>query len=373
MAIYFDNAATTEPSEGAVRAFTEALAVFGNPSSPHIAGTEARRLLEDSRKRLAALMACKSEELYFTASGTEANNTAVYGLWESRKRRGNRVIITDSEHPSVTAPCERLARMGAELVRIPTRGGNLDLDFLESAVQTPTAFAAIMAVNNETGAVYDLKAARAILNKAGGIPLHCDFVQGFMKTADCKQLIRCADTASFSAHKLHAPRGVGALLVRSNLHLPGLILGGGQEKGLRSGTENTAGAAAFAFAAEHYDRQGLAAVAELRKHIIDALTALGNVEFNIPSRYVDGILSISLFGIKSETALNFLSSEGIYISASSACSSGQAENSVLSAFGLDKAARECALRIGISPRNTVAEADALVAALKEARERYGRI
>lgn len=374
MAIYFDNAATTAPSDEAVKAFTDALSVYGNPSSPHAAGTAARALLEDSRKRLSALVGCKGDELYFTASGTESNNIAIHGLWESRKRRGKRVIITDSEHPSVTVPCEKLEELGAELVRVPTLGGKLDIEYLTRTLDAPTAFVSVMAVNNETGAVYDLKAVRAAINKSGtGAPLHCDFVQGFMKAADCKQLLRCADTASFSAHKLHGVRGVGGLMIRSTLHLPALVWGGGQEKGIRSGTENTAGAAAFATAAEHYGKDALARIAAVRARIEEGLRTLGNVGFNLPEKHVDGILNISLFGIKSETALNCLSAQGIYISASSACSSGKAENSVLSAFGLDKAARECALRIGISPTNTVEEADALVAALKEARERYGRI
>lgn len=374
MAIYFDNAATTIPSEVAVAAFTKGLALYGNPSSPHAAGAEAKRALEAARKTVAAAVGCKTEELYFTASGTEANNTAIFGLWTLRKRRGNRIILTDSEHPSVAEPCRRLAETGAELVYIPTKGGVLDTDALAEALKTPTALVCVMLANNETGAVYDIKAVRAAIDKSGtGALLHCDAVQGFLKTPLCKQYLRLADSAAFSAHKLHAPRGVGGLMLRSSLHPPAYILGGGQEKGLRSGTENVAGAMAFAAAVEDYDKAATDNVKALRALLEEELSALENTTLNLPPVHLEGILSLSLYGIKSETALNCLSQEGIYISASSACSSGKAENSVLAAFGLDKAARECALRVGISPHNTKDEVRALVAALKNGREKYGRI
>lgn len=374
MAVYFDNAATTIPSEGAVAAFNKGLLLYGNPSSPHSAGAEARRALEAARKSLALQVGCKSEELYFTASGTEANNSAVYGLWELRKRYGKQVLLTDSEHPSVKEPCRRLEKDGAELVYVPTVGGKLDMDFIKEALKTPTALVCVMLANNETGAIYDIKAVRDAITKSGSRALfHCDAVQGFMKAEGYKQLLRNADTAAFSAHKIHGVRGIGALMLRANLHPPAFVLGGGQEKGVRSGTENLAGAMAFAAAAEEYGKTQTEKVKALREHIENRLKALPDVDLNLPEKHLSGILSISLRGIKSETALNCLSAEGIYISASSACSSGQAENSVLAAFGLDKSARESALRIGISPMNTVEEADALIDALVRARERYGRI
>lgn len=374
MAIYFDNAATTIPCERAVRAYTEGLGLYGNPSSPHAAGSEARRGLEGARKRLAAAVGCKAEEFYFTASGTEANNIAIHGLWSLRKRRSPRVLMTDSEHPSVARPVRALEAEGAEVVLIPTLGGRLDTEFLKAALKDGAALVCVMLANNETGAVYDIKAARSLIDKSGtGALLHCDAVQGFMKAPLYKQALRAADSASFSAHKLHAPRGIGGLMLRAGLHPPALMLGGGQEKGLRSGTENVAGALAFAAAAEDYTEEKRQTVAAIRAQIEAGLSSLGNVGFNLPEKHLDGILNISLRGIKSETALNCLSAMGIYISASSACSSGKAENSVLSAFGLDKAERECALRIGISPYNTAEEAAALVAALGEARDKFGRI
>ncbi len=373
MAVYFDNAATTAPSEAAVKAFTDTLNIYGNPSSLHAAGMEAKAALEKARTALAGLAGCKSEELYFTASGTEANNTAVFGLM-ARAKSCRRVVLTDSEHPSVLECVRMLERNGVEAVLIPTRGGVLDTETLETALKQKTALVCVMAVNNETGAVYDLKAVRSIIDKSGsGAVLHCDAVQGFMKQKGIKKLLRYADTLSFSAHKLHAPRGVGALALKNGVRLSPYLYGGGQERGLRSGTENVAGAVAFAAAASEYSEEKLERVSAVRSRIIQNLEKAGNVGFNIPPEHIDGILSISLYGIKSETALNCLSAEGIYISASSACSSKKGVSSVLEAYGLERAGLDSALRIGISPMNTVEEADILCNALVKARERYGRI
>lgn len=374
MAVYFDNAATTAPSKAAAQAFCNALSVYGNPSSPHGAGVAARTALEDARASLAALAGVKREELYFTASGTESNNTAIFGIAALKRRHSGRIVITDSEHPSVTECARALEKQGAEVVLIPTRGGVLDTDALAAALKQKTALVCVMAVNNETGAVYDLEAVRSIINKSGcGALLHCDGVQAFMKTPMTKRLFRCADTVSLSAHKLHAPRGIGGLIVKSGVRLPPYLYGGGQERGLRSGTENLAGAVAFAVAAKEYGAEALQQVEAVRTRIIENLQGAERVGLNVPPVHANGILNISLFGIKSETALNCLSEQGIYISASSACSTRKGHSAVLTAYGLERAALDSALRIGISPQNTIEEADILTTALIAARERYGRI
>lgn len=373
MSVYFDNAATTAPSKHAIEAFLSAAECFGNPSSPHKAGSAARALLESSRKTLASLIPCKPEEFYFTSCGTESNNTAMLGAIQLKKRHSHRVVLTDSEHPSVAQCAKRLEAEGAELVYIPTKGGALDLTALEAALKEKTALVCCMYVNNETGAEYDLKAVRSIIDKSGcGAVFHCDAVQGFLKTENSKKMLKYPDTVALSAHKLHALRGVGGLVVRSGVRLPALIVGGGQEKNLRSGTENVAGAAAFATAASDYNAEALSKVCALREYIKTRLSACG-VGINEAPRFAAGILSISLFGVKSETALNYLSQNGVYISASSACSTKKGENSVLRAFGLEKAALDSALRIGISPYNTEEEAETLVGLLLEAKEKYARI
>ncbi|MBR6594052.1 MAG: aminotransferase class V-fold PLP-dependent enzyme [Clostridia bacterium] len=374
MLIYFDNAATTKPSRKAIQAYIEGMQNYGNPSSTHTLGVRARQRLEESRKTLAAAVGCKTEEFYFTASGTEANNIAIHGLWNLRKRKSNRVLMTDSEHPSVAMPVRGLEAQGAEVVCIPTRGGKLDTDFLKNALKDGAALVCVMLANNETGAVYDIKAVRDLIKKSGtDALLHCDAVQGFLKAPKYKQALKAADSASFSAHKVHAPCGTGGLMLSSKLHPPALMLGGGQEKGLRSGTENVAGAMAFAVAAQEYAEHLGEIVSDVRGYLIEELKELGNIGFNVPENHIDEILNISFRGVKSETALNYLSSQGIYLSASSACSSAKAENSVLAAYGLDKAERECALRIGISHYNSPIDAIMLSKALKEAREKYGRI
>ncbi len=373
MIAYFDNAATTKPSQCALDAFVSASECFGNPSSPHKAGSAARAVLENARKTLAALVPCKPEEFYFTSCGTESNNTAMVGAMQLKKRHSNRIVLTDSEHASVALCAKRLESLGAELVYIPTRGGALDMDALAAALSVPTALVCVMHVNNETGAEYDLKAVRSLIDRSGcGALFHCDAVQGFLKTENSKKMLKCPDTVSFSAHKLHAPRGIGGLVVRSGVRLPALLVGGGQEKALRSGTENVAGAAAFAAAAADYGAARLDTVRGLRSFIKTELAA-AEVGINEAAAFAAGILSISLFGVKSETALNYLSQNGVYISASSACSTKKGENSVLKAFGLDKPSLDSALRIGISPFNTMEEAKALVALLLETKEKYARI
>lgn len=374
MAVYFDNAATTPVSDGVKEAFISALSLYGNPSSLHGAGSAARNAMEQARHTLASLAGCKEEEFYFTASGTEANNTAIFGIMARKAKQCRRVVLTDSEHPSVTECVRALEKNGARVVLIPTKGGAVDMGTLEKALSEKTALVCVMAVNNETGALYDLKGVRSLIDKTGcGAHLHCDAVQAFMKTPGIKRLLRSADTVALSAHKLHAPRGIGALIVKNGVSLPPYLYGGGQERGMRSGTENVAGAVAFATAASEYTEEKLATVSAVRNRIIDNLQKAGNVGFNIPAEHIEGILNISLYGIKSETALNCLSTEGIYISASSACSARKGVSSVLTAYGLEREGLLSALRIGISPYNTVEEADALCDALIRARERYGRI
>lgn len=363
MSIYFDNAATTVPSDTALKAAQKALGFYGNPSSPHFPGVEARRELEAARKQLAAVLGFAAEELYFTASGSESNNTAIFGIAEAQKRRSKTVVSTDSEHPSVDEPLKRLESEGFEVIRLSTKGGSIDLDELKEALTRPVALVSVMQVNNETGAINDLCAIRAVINASrSGALLHSDAVQGLLKFKGFRQGYRACDAVSFSAHKIHGLRGAGALAVRKGVRVLPRILGGGQEKGLRSGTENLAAICAFAAAATDYAQsldKNLEKIARLRSFITEQLSTADFVRFNLPQNGCDGILNLSLLGQKSETLLNALSMKGIYVSASSACSSKKAENRVLKAFGLPKEQTESALRIGISHTNSEEEAKAL--------------
>lgn len=363
MSIYFDNAATTCPSQKALCAAEKALGIYGNPSSPHALGIEARRELETARKELASVLGFNAEEVYFTASGSESNNTAVFGIASAQKRRSKTVVSTDSEHPSVDEPLKRLENEGFEVIRLSTKGGNLDLDGLRAALKKPVALVSVMQVNNETGAINDLCAIRQIITESGsGALLHSDAVQGLLKFKTYRQAYRACDAVSFSAHKIHGIRGAGALAVRKGVRVLPQVLGGGQEKGLRSGTENLAAICAFAAAAADYAKnldENLKKIAHLRSLIISELGQKDFVRFNLPQTGCDGILNLSLLGQKSETLLNALSMKGIYVSASSACSSKKAENRVLKAFGLPKERMESALRIGISHTNSEEEAKTL--------------
>lgn len=363
MSIYFDNAATTVPSETALSAAQKALSLYGNPSSPHAAGVEAKRELEAARKAFASIVGFNGEEVYFTASGSEANNTAIFGIASAQKRRSKTVVSTDSEHPSVDEPLKRLEEEGWEVIRLSTKGGSVNLDELRQALSKPVALVSVMQVNNETGAVNDLSAIKQVITESGsGALLHSDAVQGLLKFKGFKQGYKACDAVSFSAHKINGLRGAGALAVRKGVRVLPYVLGGGQEKGLRSGTENLAAISAFAAAATDYAKNLEARhqrIAEIRSFIIDRLGKESFVHFNLPQNSCDGILNLSLLGQKSETVLNALSMKGIYVSASSACSSKKAENRVLKAFGLPKELMDGALRIGISYTNTAEEAEVL--------------
>ena len=366
--IYFDNAATTIPCEAAINAAGDALTVFGNPSSTHFAGLEARKLINVSRETLASVLGVKPDEIYFTASGTESNNTAIFGAAKLKARHSKTIVTTNSEHPSVKEPLLALEKEGYNIIRLSTAGGKIDENELKAALKEKVALVSVMHVNNETGAEYDLKMIRSVINSTRcGALFHCDDVQGFMKTA--VPATRYADVVSASAHKINGIRGAGLLFVKSGIRLPPYILGGGQEKGLRSGTENTAAIAAFAAAAAVWksEKNRMEKIFETREYIkASLLRAFGdNVIINEPEKAICSVLSISLPPLKSEVALNALSAEGICVSASSACSSKKKESPTLLSFGLTEELAQSALRIGISYMNTKEEADALVSALKE--------
>lgn len=368
--LYFDAAASAPPCAEAMAALTDAYSAYGNPSSLHVAGLSARRCMEHAREQLATAFRCKPEELIFTSSGTEASNQAIFGLAAMRGKRAKKIITTDSEHPSVEEPLRKLETQGFSVVRISTRGGVLDLGQLERELDEPIAFVSIMQANNETGAVYDIAAVRRALNAHKcDAPLHCDAVQGFLKlpTAAAKLSVLC-DLVTLSAHKIGGVRGAGALYVKSTLrNLPPYLLGGGQERGLRSGTENVAAIAAFGAAAQakSADRERLSAINELREFVIAQLQGSGICIHN-PPQHLPNILHISIPNVLSSWSLNLLSEQGICVSAGSACSahSQKKGNRVLESYGLPKEEIESALRISFTEQNTLTECERLCEALR---------
>lgn len=366
----------------ATEALERALSVWGNPSSVHGIGQKAATLLRESRKAVAKSLGMPTvggDRLIFTSSGTEANNIALIGSFRAKKRDKNNpgtIIISDGEHPSIDGPATMLEAEGCRVVRVPTTGGVLDLEYLKSALEgavSPVIFAGFMLVNNETGAVYDIKSAAGLVKRYyPDAVVHCDAVQGYMKLKFTPYTLG-VDTLSVSAHKIHSVRGAAALYVSAEVikrkNIVSVMPGGGQEEGFRSGTENLLAIAAFASAAEEARlnlADNIAKVDSLRTRLEVAISSL-DVRVNRPSgKYVNNICSIVLPGIRSETMLNFLSGRGVYVSAGSACAANSKKKSAaLMAFGVSDADMDSTIRVSISHTNTEEDIDAFASALAD--------
>lgn len=372
--IYFDNAATTRVSDTAAQAALSAMTeLYANPSSAHAFGFEAEKALRAARAAvLAALGFTPSEgSLVFTGSGSEADNLALRGAAHALARRGRHIVLSDSEHPAVENTAKDLEKEGFTLSRLSTKGGKLDLDEARAVLTPDTILVSCMAVNNETGAIYDI-ASLASLAKAlcPNALFHTDAVQAFTKIP--AGVWKKADLVSVSAHKIHAPKGVGALFVRKGVRLVPCITGGGQENGLRSGTEAMPGICAMAAAAKQATADFAALDAQVKSinaYLRTRLSTLDGVCINTePNGFLPHILSIAVPGLRSEILLRFLSERSIYVSAGSACSAKHADNRVLSAFGLPDKIADSTLRLSFSADNTTAECDAFVKALSDAMQ-----
>lgn len=371
--IYFDSAATTVPSDAAVSAAKEFLSVYGNPSSVHSAGVNAKKIIDMSRKRVANALSCKENEVIFTGCGSESNNMAIFGMAKLRRRRSNRIITTDSEHPSVSAPISALEDEGFEVVKISTLGGALDIPMLEHELSKGAAFVSIMLANNETGAKYDIASVRNAIEKSGcGALFHCDSVQGFLKTEDKREIAKYCDMASVSAHKVGGFKGVGALYLKNGIKLPAFIKGGGQENGFRSGTENLLGIAAFGAACEGFNADVKQHIAEIYDYLVSLLSENPYVSLNIPKNHIKTIISCSVLGVRSEVMLNALNAENICISAGSACSARKGISHALAGYGLSKKEIESTVRISIGADNTKEECDILAEKLFDIAKRLKR-
>lgn len=386
MSIYLDNSATTKISKCALEKYIEISEnCFGNPSSLHSAGHDAELILKAARNELLASAGQRDGTVIFTASGSEANNLAIIGRALSKKRyRGSRIITTDSEHASVNEPLKYLADQGFEIVKVSTRGGEIDLDELEGAMNEKVILVSIMLVNNETGALYDTAAVGRIMReKAPEAILHVDATQGFLKFPFTKRSIG-ADLITVSSHKIHGPKGIGALIVDKQVTvsrgLSPIIYGGGQEMGLRSGTENVPAIAAFAEAAKEgraHLSERFEHISKLRDELIESIRSapeLSQISLTLPKKHAPHILNITVPSIKSETLLHYLSSEGIFVSSGSACSSNShVHSSALIAYGRTEKEADSSLRISFSHENTQDDIKALCEALARAVARLARI
>ena len=373
MAHYLDNAATTPVRREAVEAAVEAMTRgWGNPSSRYVSGTEAAAAVRGWRADVAGALSCRPEELFFTSCGTEGDNWAIRGAVWLGRRKGKHIVTTAYEHAAVLEPCRELERQGYEVTWLkPDRMGNISPDDPERALRPDTVLVSMMLVNNELGAVLPVAEAARRVRRAGCPALfHCDAVQGFLKVPFTPAGLG-VDLLTVSGHKIHAPKGVGALYIRRGLRFPPMLLGGGQEDGLRSGTEATAQLAAFAAAARagrasmEADAARMAALkreaAELLTARVPGLKVIGNGE-------APHILAVTMPGYKSEVAVRFLSDRGVYLSSGSACHRGKPSH-VFAALGLPKAELDGALRISFSydtrEEDVLALADGLEAAHRE--------
>lgn len=365
---YLDNSSTTKPSKRAVQYITRALeSNWGNPSSLHRIGMEAEIALNDARECIARTVNARADEIFFTGSGTEANNTALLSVLKA-KSRGGRIITTAIEHPSVLETAKRLSDYGLEVVCLkPDNNGIIPLSALENALTDNTLLVSMMLVNNETGAVQHICEAAAITKRIAPLALfHCDAVQGYGKLpVNVKQL--GVDLLSASGHKIHGPKGIGFLYCKKGVHINPLITGGGQERGMRSGTESIPLIMGFMGAAEELPKPEiqLNVQRELFNYTRDRLIRIGAV-INSPEGCLPYILNVSLVGYRSETLLHFIESRNVFVSSGSACAKGHGSY-VLNEMGLDRKRVDSALRVSFSRFNTKEDADMLVTALEEAK------
>lgn len=372
--IYLDNAATTRPCPEAAAAMTRALtAAWGNPSATHAPGREAKKLLEESRADVMKALGAKSGTLLFTSGGTEADNLALKGAAFSARFRGKHILSSAVEHEAVLNTLRSLGAEGWEVTLLqPDDTGRIPLTAIEAALRPDTALLSFMLVNNETGAVNDIPAIRDLLKARGSTALlHTDAVQGFGKLPFTPRTLG-ADLITLSAHKIGGPKGAGALWLREGLKLPPILHGGGQEGGLRSGTEGMPAIAGFAAAAKAAAGRDMASVtahfARLRSFVAEALPEA--VLIGRDSETCAGhILCISFPGCRAEVLQNALDGEGICVSRGSACAKGRRSH-VLEAMGLPPEVIDGALRVSFSPESTLEEAETFCRRVLALKQRF---
>lgn len=368
---YLDNSATTrvlpEAAGDALRLMTES---YGNPSSPHTLGFQAKKELDRAREIIARRLGALPEEIVFTGGGTEANNLAILGAARARKRIGQHIVTTQIEHDSVLNAMKQLETEGFRVTYLaPGAGGSIDPETLEGIIGPDTILVSMMLCNNETGAILPVQAAaRAIKRKRAPTLLHTDCVQAFCKLYFTVKGLG-VDLCTVSGHKVHGPKGVGALYVKKGARVLPIVYGGGQERGLRSGTESLPLIGAFAKAVELAPRasETLEKAGALRELLLKELAGLPGVEVNSPPDGLAYIVNLSVPDVRAETMLHFLAQRGVYVSAGSAC--GKAKPShVLAAMGLPEERVGSALRASFSRFSTDEDVDALAEGVKAGLE-----
>ena len=365
MEAYFDNSATTrcypEVAEIVVKTMTEH---FGNPSAMHLKGVEAEKYVREAAQTLAKILKVNEKEIIFTSGGTESNNLALFGGADANKRSGNHIITTSVEHAAVGQPVERLEQMGYEVTIVPVdHRGVVQLEALEKALRPDTILVSTMYVNNEVGAVMPVEEiAKLVHEKSPKALYHVDAIQAFGKYRIYPKKAGI-DMLSVSSHKIHGPKGVGFLYINEKARIQPQILGGGQQAGMRSGTDNVPGIAGLGVAAKmvytDFDKK-IEHMYQLKERLAEGFLKLPDVRLN-GMEIREGapqILSASFLGVRSEVLLHTLEEKGIYVSAGSACSSHKRKAAgTLSAMGMEAAQRESTLRFSFSEENTFEEVD----------------
>lgn len=372
---YLDNSATTQVLPSVAQKAVELMVdEFGNPSSLHTRGFRARKLLEEARAQVAQRLGAQPEEITFTSGGTESNNLAIFGAAQARRRLGNKIVTTAAEHDSVLNPCRALEKQGFEVVYLkPDATGHLPEEALAQAIDEKTILVSVMLVNNETGAIFPIQAAgRAIRRKKAPALLHVDAVQGFGKLPFTVKKLG-VDLLTLSGHKIHGPKGIGALYVKKGVRILPQALGGGQERGMRSGTESVPLICALGEAVRLLPpaEESLEQVGKLNTLLREKLAQMPEVTVHSPEDGLPYVLNFSAGRVRGETMLHFLAERGVYVSSGSAC--GKAKPShVLEAMDLPREQVESALRVSFSRFSTPADVEALVDGLKAGLDTLAR-
>ena len=368
-AAYFDNSATTALCENAKNAIKEACEIYGNPSSLHKLGISSATMLENARKTVASSIGADPQEIYFTSGGTESDNIAVLGAAKALCRRGKKIITTAIEHSAVMNTMKQLENDGFTVVYLkPDESGSVPIRAFLDAIDEQTILVSCMSVNNETGAFLPIESIKkAIKTKNSPAYFHIDLTQSYLKyKINLKKTD--ADLITISAHKIHGPKGVGALYVKKGVRVLAHTFGGEQEKGLRPGTEPLILINGFAAAVEDFGNplENAEKCAKIKNYIIEKLKDYEDIVINSPKNSSDYILSIAVLGIRSETMLHFLEQRDVFVSSGSACAKGKPSH-VLTALGFDKRRADSTIRISFCKNNDISQADKLIKGILDAK------
>ncbi len=376
MEVYLDNSATTRVFPEAAELMTKIMCVdYGNPSSLHMKGVEAEQYLTNAREILAGILKVKEKEILFTSGGTESDNLAIMGCAAANNRRGRHLITTQVEHPAVLNTMHYMETMGYRVTYLPVNAyGQISLEELQRQIRPDTILVSIMHTNNEIGALQPIGEAGALIKRMNPNTLfHVDAVQGFGKARIYPKRMNI-DLLSISGHKIHGPKGIGVLYVGEKVKLAPIVHGGGQQRNLRSGTDNVPGAAGLAKAAEllyaHYE-EDMERLYWCKRYFMEGVRKLEGVKINglLPEKpngegTAPHIISVSISGVRSEVLLHALEEDGIYVSAGSACAARKPQPSAtLKAIGVDRALLESTIRFSFSVYTTREEIDYTLRAL----------